>query len=106
MSHARWRAARDNVAGHQGDALRLIERLHPNATQDALWRLPLSFEQPPDFSFACPRTFTLLATTTAGPATSGTVTSSREVSVFAAVFFSLFLPDFLAAAFFFFDQAG
>lgn len=43
------------LLGAYEQALRLIERLHPNAAQDTLWRLPLSFEQPPDFSLACPR---------------------------------------------------
>ena len=43
------------LLGAYEQTLQLIERLHPNATQDALWRLPLSLDQPPDFSLACPR---------------------------------------------------
>lgn len=43
------------LLGAYEQTLQLIERLHPHTTQDLLWRLPLSFDQPPDFSLACPR---------------------------------------------------
>ncbi len=43
------------LLGAYGQTLQLIERLHPAATQDGLWRLPLALDQPPDFSLACPR---------------------------------------------------
>lgn len=43
------------LLGAYEQTLQLIDRLHPNATQDALWRLPLSLDQPPDFRLACPR---------------------------------------------------
>lgn len=35
--------------------LQLIDRLRPAAATDGLWRLPLTLEQPPEFSLACPR---------------------------------------------------
>src|SRR6185436_8029528 len=49
-------------------------------------------------SLAWPRTFTLLATTNAGPDTSGAFFKSAAGSAFFAAFFSVF---FLAAVFFF-----
>ncbi len=42
------------LLGAYEQTLRLIERLHDDAVQHGLWRLPLSLRQPPDFSFACP----------------------------------------------------
>ena len=33
----------------------MIQRLHPGAGGDGLWRLPLRLAQPPEFSLACPR---------------------------------------------------
>ena len=42
------------LLGAYEQTLRLIERLHPDAAQSSLWRLPLTFDQPPDFSLACP----------------------------------------------------
>jgi squalene-associated FAD-dependent desaturase len=41
------------LLGAYAQTLALIERLHP--TGDALWRLPLALEQPPEFRLACPR---------------------------------------------------
>jgi squalene-associated FAD-dependent desaturase len=41
------------LLGAYQQTLQLVEHLHP-ATQDSLWRLPLTLKQPPDFSFACP----------------------------------------------------
>ncbi len=43
------------LLGAYEHTLRLIDRLHPAATQSSLWRLPLTLDQPPDFSLACPR---------------------------------------------------
>ena len=43
------------LLGAYEQTLRLIEHLHPDATQSSLWRLPLTIDQPPDFSLACPR---------------------------------------------------
>ena len=43
------------LLGAYEQTLQLIDRLHPNATQDAVWRLPLTLDQPPDFSLVCPR---------------------------------------------------
>ena len=43
------------LLGAYEQTLRLIERLHPDAAQSGLWRLPLTLDQPPDFSLACPR---------------------------------------------------
>lgn len=43
------------LLGAYEQTLQLIDRLQPAASQDGLWRLPLSFEQPPDFRLACPR---------------------------------------------------
>jgi squalene-associated FAD-dependent desaturase len=42
------------LLGAYEQALQLIDRLHP-AAERGLWRLPLTLEQPPDFSLACPR---------------------------------------------------
>ncbi|MEW5966042.1 MAG: hydroxysqualene dehydroxylase HpnE [Pseudomonadota bacterium] len=41
------------LLGAYAQTLRLIARLQPES--DALWRLPLTLEQPPDFRLACPR---------------------------------------------------
>jgi squalene-associated FAD-dependent desaturase len=41
------------LLGAYTQTLQLIDRLQPEA--DGLWRLPLSLDQPPDFSLACPR---------------------------------------------------
>lgn len=41
------------LLGAYAQTLALIERLHPAG--DALWRLPLALEQPPEFRLACPR---------------------------------------------------
>jgi squalene-associated FAD-dependent desaturase len=41
------------LLGAYRQTLGLIERLQPKAS--ALWRLPLTLEQPPDFSLKCPR---------------------------------------------------
>jgi squalene-associated FAD-dependent desaturase len=43
------------LLGAYEQTLQLIERLHPTATPNGLWRLPLTLNQPPDFSLACPR---------------------------------------------------
>lgn len=43
------------LLGAYEQTLQLIERLHPAATRAGLWRLPLTLNQPPDFSLACPR---------------------------------------------------
>jgi hydroxysqualene dehydroxylase len=43
------------LLGAYEQTLQLIERLQPAATPDGLWRLPLTLNQPPDFSLACPR---------------------------------------------------
>jgi squalene-associated FAD-dependent desaturase len=43
------------LLGAYEQTLQFIERLHPNATQNVLWRLPLTLDQPPDFSLTCPR---------------------------------------------------
>jgi len=43
------------LLGAYEQTLRLIDRLRPPAAQSGLWRLPLGFEQPPDFRLACPR---------------------------------------------------
>ncbi|MDO9636827.1 MAG: FAD-dependent oxidoreductase, partial [Thiobacillus sp.] len=43
------------LLGAYEQTLELIERLHPAAAPAGLWRLPLTLEQPPDFSLACPR---------------------------------------------------
>jgi squalene-associated FAD-dependent desaturase len=43
------------LLGAYEQTLQLIDRLHPTATPDGLWRQPLTLEQPPDFSLACPR---------------------------------------------------
>jgi len=43
------------LLGAYEQTLQLIDRLHPAASPEGLWRLPLSLNQPPDFSLACPR---------------------------------------------------
>ncbi|MDO9467778.1 MAG: hydroxysqualene dehydroxylase HpnE [Thiobacillus sp.] len=43
------------LLGAYEQTLELIERLRPAAAPAGLWRLPLTLEQPPDFSLACPR---------------------------------------------------
>lgn len=43
------------LLGAYEQTLQLIDRLHPAASPDQLWRLPLTLDQPPDFSLACPR---------------------------------------------------
>jgi squalene-associated FAD-dependent desaturase len=43
------------LLGAYEQTLQLIARLNPTASPDGLWRLPLSLNQPPDFSLACPR---------------------------------------------------
>lgn len=43
------------LLGAYEQTLQLIEQLHPASTQNGVWRLPLSLEQPPEFSLACPR---------------------------------------------------
>ncbi|MFO7542604.1 MAG: hydroxysqualene dehydroxylase HpnE [Thiobacillus sp.] len=43
------------LLGAYEQTLQLIARLHPSSADEALWRLPLAIDQPPDFSMACPR---------------------------------------------------
>lgn len=43
------------LLGAYEQTLQLIARLHPAAAHEGLWRLPLTLDQPPDFSLACPR---------------------------------------------------
>jgi squalene-associated FAD-dependent desaturase len=43
------------LLGAYAQTLQLIDRLRPAAMSDGLWRLPLTLNQPPDFSLACPR---------------------------------------------------
>lgn len=43
------------LLGAYRQTLQLIQRLNPAGASGGLWRLPLSFEQPPDFSLNCPR---------------------------------------------------
>jgi squalene-associated FAD-dependent desaturase len=43
------------LLGAYEQTLQLILRLHPAATHDGLLRLPLTLNQPPDFSLSCPR---------------------------------------------------
>lgn len=43
------------LLGAYEQTLQLIARLRPAALPDGLWRLPLTLDQPPDFSLACPR---------------------------------------------------
>ena len=43
------------LLGAYAQTLQLINRLHPAVTSNALWRLPLTLNQPPDFSLSCPR---------------------------------------------------
>ena len=43
------------LLGAYEQTLQLIGRLHPDTAHGGLWRLPLTLDQPPDFSLACPR---------------------------------------------------
>lgn len=43
------------LLGAYAQSLRMIERLLPGGEAAGLWRLPLSLEQPPEFSLNCPR---------------------------------------------------
>lgn len=43
------------LLGAYEHTLRLIAHLDPEASQDGVWRLPLTLDQPPDFSLTCPR---------------------------------------------------
>jgi squalene-associated FAD-dependent desaturase len=43
------------LLGAYEQTLQLIARLNPAASPDGLWRLPLTLDQPPDFSLTCPR---------------------------------------------------
>lgn len=43
------------LLGAYEQTLDLIERLRPAAAPAGLWRLPLTLEQPPEFSLTCPR---------------------------------------------------
>jgi hydroxysqualene dehydroxylase len=43
------------LLGAYEQTLQLIDRLHPAASSENLWRLPLTVDQPPDFQLACPR---------------------------------------------------
>ena len=43
------------LLGAYSQTLQLIERLNPIAAPEGLWRLPLTLNQPPDFSFSCSR---------------------------------------------------
>ena len=43
------------LLGAYEQTLQLIHRLHPTAERDGLWRLPLTLDHLPEFSFACPR---------------------------------------------------
>ena len=43
------------LLGAYEQTLKLIDRLNPDTSQEVLWRLPLIFHQPPDFSLNCPR---------------------------------------------------
>ena len=43
------------LLGAYEQTLQLIDRLCPVTPPDGLWRLPLTLDQPPDFSLACPR---------------------------------------------------
>lgn len=43
------------LLGAYEQTLQLIARLNPAASPADLWRLPLTLDQPPDFSLACPR---------------------------------------------------
>lgn len=43
------------LLGAYEQTLQLIARLQPAAAHEGLWRLPLTLDQPPDFSLACPR---------------------------------------------------
>jgi len=43
------------LLGAYQQTLQLIDRLNPALSSDGLWRLPLTLDQPPDFSLNCPR---------------------------------------------------
>jgi squalene-associated FAD-dependent desaturase len=43
------------LLGAYEQTLHLIERLRPASQHEGVWRLPLTLNQPPDFSLACPR---------------------------------------------------
>jgi squalene-associated FAD-dependent desaturase len=43
------------LLGAYEHTLQLIKQVHPASTHNGLWRLPLTLDQPPDFSLACPR---------------------------------------------------
>jgi squalene-associated FAD-dependent desaturase len=43
------------LLGAYEQTLKLIDRLNPDTTKEAMWRLPLTLNQPPDFSLTCPR---------------------------------------------------
>lgn len=43
------------LLGAYEQTLQLIDCLHPGTTDAGLWRLPLTLNQPPGFSLACPR---------------------------------------------------
>lgn len=43
------------LLGAYSQTLQLIDRLRPVAAPEGLWRLPLTLDQPPDFSLSCPR---------------------------------------------------
>lgn len=43
------------LLGAYEQTLQLIARLTPAASPEGLWRLPLTLDQPPEFSLACPR---------------------------------------------------
>jgi predicted NAD/FAD-binding protein len=42
------------LLGAYEQTLQLIDRLHPATAQNGLWRLPLTLEQPPEFSLRSP----------------------------------------------------
>ncbi len=43
------------LLGAYEQTLQLIDHLRPAAAPEGLWRLPLTLDQPPEFSLACPR---------------------------------------------------
>ena len=43
------------LLGAYEQTLQLIEQVRPASAQTCVWRLPLTLDQPPDFSLACPR---------------------------------------------------
>lgn len=43
------------LLGAYEQTLQLIQRMHPASMHEGVWRLPLTLNQPPDFSMACPR---------------------------------------------------